>query len=467
MNNSSKIDNTISSLFKNLSHIAQNIYYYSIFKKIVKLNFSVKMKSMSLFKDKKDHVPLAERMRPNDFNGFVGQKEIVGQGKFLRRAIENDKPFSMIFWGPPGTGKTTLARIVAQKTDSLFVYFSAVDASIKEIKKVIQEAKQNFKAYHQRTILFLDEIHRWNKSQQAIFLPYVEDGSIILIASTTENPSFEVIAPLLSRSRVFVLKSLNQEEIKKIINNALTDKEKGLGKEKITIEKEAFNLLTETANGDARIALNALEIAAKIIQQNKTKNKIIDSKILAEVLQKKSLFYDKKGDQHYNIISAFIKSLRGSDADAALYWLARMLEAGEDPEFIARRMVIFASEDIGNASPTALVVAVAAAQALQFVGLPEAQLNLAQAVTYLAKAPKSNASYLALLNAQEDVKKHGNLEVPLHLRNAPTKLMKKLGYGKNYQYPHNFPEKKIKQNYLPEKLIGKKYYFPEKKQSNP
>jgi putative ATPase len=376
----------------------------------------------------------------------------------LRQAIENDKPFSMIFWGPPGTGKTTLARIVAQKTDSQFIYFSAVDASTKEIKTVIQEAKQSLKAYGRRTILFLDEIHRWNKSQQAIFLPYLEDGSIILIASTTENPSFEVISPLLSRSRVFVLKSLNQEEIKKIINQALTNKERGLGEEKITIKKEALELLAETANGDARIALNALEIASKTASKDKSGVKTIDIKLLAEVLQKKSLFYDKKGEEHYNIISAFIKSLRGSDANAALYWLARMLEAGEDPEFIARRMVIFASEDIGNASPTALVIAVSVAQALQFVGLPEAQLNLAQAVTYLAQAPKSNASYAALLEAQADVKQYGNLPVPIHLRNAPTKLMKNLGYGKDYKYPHNFSGSKVKQQYLPDQLMGKKYY---------
>lgn len=414
---------------------------------------------MKLFEDsKKENIPLAEKMRPRDFKEFFGQEEIVGPGKFLRQAIENDKPFSMIFWGPPGTGKTTLARIVAQKTDSQFIYFSAVDASTKEIKTVIQEAKQSLKAYGRRTILFLDEIHRWNKSQQAIFLPYIEDGSIILIASTTENPSFEVISPLLSRSRVFILRSLEEKEIKKIINQALTDKERGLGKEKINLKKEALELLASTANGDARIALNALEIAAKTSLKDKTGFKIIDVKLLSEVLQKKSLFYDKKGEEHYNIISAFIKSLRGSDVDAALYWLARMLEAGEDPEFITRRMIIFASEDIGNASPTALVVAMAAAQALQFVGLPEAQLNLAQAVTYLAQAPKSNASYAALLKAQADVKKYGNLPVPVHLRNAPTKLMESLGYGKDYKYPHNFPGSKVKQQYLPDQLIGRKYY---------
>ena len=413
---------------------------------------------MSLFKEKNIEPPLAERMRPNDFDEFVGQKHIVGKGKILRQAIENDQLFSMIFWGPSGSGKTTLAKIITEKTNSHFIYFSAVDVSTKEIKKVIQEAKSRLKAYQQRTILFLDEIHRFNKAQQAIFLPYVEDGSIILIASTTENPSFEVISPLLSRCRVFVLKGLNQDELKKIIKRALLDKDKGLGKEKIEIKDEIINFLAESANGDARIALNTLELAVKIAPKNKNNFKIINQKIIEEVIQKKTLIYDKKGEEHYNLISAFIKSLRGSDPDAALYWLARMLEAGEDPEFIARRMIIFASEDIGNANPTALVVAVAAAQALQFVGLPEAQLNLAQAATYLAKAPKSNASYLALLRAQEDVKKYGNLPVPLHLRNAPTKLMKDLGYGKNYQYPHNFPQSKVKQEYLPKELKGKKYY---------
>jgi len=413
---------------------------------------------MPLFKEKNIEPPLAERMRPNDFDEFVGQKHIVGKGKILRQAIENDQLFSMIFWGPPGSGKTTLAKIITEKTNSHFIYFSAVDVSTKEIKKVIQEAKSRLKAYQQRTILFLDEIHRFNKAQQAIFLPYVEDGSIILIASTTENPSFEVISPLLSRCRVFVLKSLNQDELKKIIKRALLDKDKGFGKEKIEIKDEIINFLAESANGDARIALNTLELAVKIAPKNKNNFKIINQKIIEEVIQKKTLIYDKKGEEHYNLISAFIKSLRGSDPDAALYWLVRMLEVGEDPEFIARRMIIFASEDIGNANPTALVVAVAAAQALQFVGLPEAQLNLAQAATYLAKAPKSNASYLALLRAQEDVKKYGNLPVPLHLRNAPTKLMKDLGYGKNYQYPHNFPQSKVKQEYLPKELKGKKYY---------
>ena len=395
---------------------------------------------MKLFKEKENEIPLAERMRPKDFSDFVGQKHIVGKGKILRQAIENDKLFSMIFWGPPGSGKTTLAKIIAQKTNSHFIYFSAVDVSSKEIKKIVQEAKTRLKAYGQKTILFLDEIHRFNKAQQAIFLPYVEDGSIILIASTTENPSFEVISPLLSRCKVFVLKSLTKDEIRKILIRALKDKENGLGNEKIEIEEKALDYLAESANNDARIALNNLEIAAKIAPLNKKGIKIIDRKIVEEVVQKKILFYDKKGEEHYNLISAFIKSLRRSDVDAALYYLARMLEAGEDPEFIARRMIIFASEDIGNANPTALVVATSAFLALQFVGLPEAELNLAQTAIYLAKSAKSRAVANALFSAKEDVKKYGNLPVPLHLRNPETKLMKELGYGKK-ENEGNLPKK--------------------------
>ncbi|MFN3301787.1 MAG: replication-associated recombination protein A [Patescibacteria group bacterium] len=403
----------------------------------------------TLFKEKNNYIPLAERMRPNDFDEFVGQEEIVGQGKFLRQAIENDQLFSIIFWGPPGSGKTTLARIIAKKTNSNFIYFSAVDVSTKEIRKIIQEARTKLKAYGQRTILFLDEIHRFNKAQQAIFLPYLEDGSIILIASTTENPSFEVISPLLSRCKVFVLKSLNKDEIKKILKRALTDKEKGLGKEKIEIKDKILDFLAENSNGDARIALNTLELAVKITPKNKKGSKIITQKIIEEAIQKKTLIYDKKGEEHYNVISAFIKSLRGSDVRASLYWLARMLEAGEDPEFIARRMIIFASEDIGNANPTALVIATSAFQALQFVGLPEAELNLAQAVIYLAKSPKSNAVLKSLSQAKEEVKKYGYLPVPLHLRNPKTKLMKNLGYGKN--------NAKVKQEYLPKELKKKTF----------
>lgn len=417
---------------------------------------------MTLFQKTENNLPLAEKMRPRNFDDFVGQEHLVGKGKFLRQVVEKDKLFSMIFWGPPGSGKTTLAKIIAEKTNSQFIYFSAVEVSAKEIKKIVQEARQSLKAYQRRTILFLDEIHRFNKAQQAIFLPYLENGSLILIATTTENPSFEVISPLLSRCRVFVLKSLTPEQIKKIIIRVLRDKENGLGKEKLAISDQALKILSEIANGDARIALNVLEIASKIILPDKKRIKLLKKEIIQEIFQHQTLIYDKKGEEHYNVISAFIKSLRGSDPDAALYWLARMLEAGEDPEFIVRRMIIFASEDIGNADPRALLMATAAAQALQFVGLPEAQLNLAQAVTYLATAPKSNASYSALLRAKEDVKKTMNLPVPLHLRNAPTSFMKKLGYGKDYKYPHHFPNAKVKQEYLPPILRGKRYYYPPK-----
>jgi len=407
--------------------------------------------------------PLADRLRPQNLEEFVGQEHLVGQGKILRQLIERDEIPSMIFWGPPGSGKTTLAKIIAQETKAEFVQFSAVESGVGEIKKFFNKTKTKSK---QPPILFIDEIHRFNKAQQAIFLSPVEKGEIILIGATTENPSFEIISPLLSRCRVFVLNPLAPEHITVIIKHALTDKEKGLGEYKIKIDRRALNLLIQMSNGDARIPLNALEIALKITKPDKEKIYHLSLEIIKEALQHKTLLYDKKGDEHYQVISAFIKSLRGSDPDAALYWLARMIEAGEDPRFIARRMVIFASEDISNADPQALVVAVAAAQAVEFVGLPEAQINLAQATTYLACAPKSNASYSALLKAKEDVQQTLNLPVPLHLRNAPTQLMKKMGYGKDYLYPHNFPGANVHpaypggvmQEYLPKQLKGRKYY---------
>lgn len=399
--------------------------------------------------------PLADRMRPTDFEDFVGQEHLVGRDKILRCVIEADKLFSMIFWGPPGSGKTTLARIIAAKTGAVFIQFSAVTAGVADVKRVVEEAVQRLRAYGQRTILFVDEIHRFNKAQQDAFLPHVETGTIILIGATTENPSFEVIGPLLSRCRVFVLEQLTTGQIEILLKRALKDKDRGLGKLKVRISPEIIQFIAQFSNGDARIALNALEIAA-----NLAKNGQITQKLVEDALQHKALLYDKKGEEHYNTISAFIKSLRGSDPDAALYWFARMIEAGEDPEFIARRMIIFASEDIGNADPAALQVAVAAAQALEFVGLPEAQLNLTQAITYLATAPKSNASYTALMQAKADVQKTLNEPVPLHLRNAPTPLMKKLGYGKGYKYPHKYPEHYVKENYFPEKLKGRKYYQP-------
>ena len=411
-------------------------------------------------KGKRGQPPLAERIRPRTLDEFVGQEHIVGKGRLLRKMIEEDKLTSLIFWGPPGSGKTTLAYIIAHLTKSHFTQFSAVTSGVAEVRRVVKEAQARLKLYGQKTILFIDEIHRFNKAQQDAFLPHVENGTIILIGATTENPSFEVIGPLLSRTRVFTLKRLSFEEIKRILDRAIRDEEKGLGKFKVKIEPEALRFLIEGSNGDARVALNAMEIAVNTAKPDEKGRCHVDLKAIEEALQSKALLYDKAGEEHYNVVSAFIKSMRGSDPDAALYWLARMIEAGEDPRFIARRMVIFASEDVGNADPQALSVATAAAQAVEFVGMPEAQINLAHAATYLATAPKSNASYVALLAAKEDVKRTLNLPVPLHLRNAPTPLMKELGYGKGYKYPHNFPGARIKQEYLPGKLKGKRYYHP-------
>jgi putative ATPase len=403
--------------------------------------------------------PLADRVRPTSLKRFVGQKDLVGRGKILSTLLRQDKIPSLIFWGPPGSGKTTLAKIIANETKSFFAFYSAVDVGVNEVKKVIKEARSRLEEADQKTILCIDEIHRWNKSQQAYLLPHVEDGTIILIGATTENPSFEMIGPLLSRSKVLILNRLTIEDITNIINQALQDKENGLGKYNVRLEKDALATLLEGSNGDARTTLNALEIAVNLIKPVGNKRVVTKGKIEASLGSKK-LLYDKTGEEHYNIISAFIKSLRGSDPDAAVYWLARMLEAGEDPEFIARRMIILASEDVGNADPKALQVAVAAAQALQFVGLPEASLNLAQAATYLATTPKSNASYMALRRAKQDVKATLNEPVPLHLRNAVTDLMKEIDYGKGYKYAHDFEGGFVKQQFLPDKLKGRKYYLP-------
>ncbi|MEA1963721.1 MAG: replication-associated recombination protein A [Candidatus Aerophobetes bacterium] len=411
-------------------------------------------------KSVRKQAPLADRIRPTSLDEFVGQEDIVGKGKILRKMMEEDKLASLLFWGPPGSGKTTLARIIAHFTKSHFIRFSAVTSGIAEVRKVVKEARVRLEMYGQRTILFIDEIHRFNKAQQDAFLPHIEDGTITLIGATTENPSFEIIGPLLSRTRIFTLERLNPQEIKKILTRAMKDKRRGLGEYKIEVEPETLNLIIEGSNGDARIALNILEIATNVTRPGREGIRSINLKTVKEVFQSRTLLYDKKGEEHYNVISAFIKSMRGSNPDAALYWLARMIEAGEDPRFIARRLVILASEDIGNADPQALSVAVAAARAVDFVGMPEAQINLAQAATYLASAPKSNASYKGLLEAKEDVRKNLNLPVPLHLRNAPTTLMKELGYGKNYKYPHNFPQGKVDQKYLPEGLEKKKYYKP-------
>jgi len=401
--------------------------------------------------------PLAERMRPKSLDEFVGQEHLLGPGKLLRGIVQAGKLHSLILWGPPGSGKTTLARILASAAGATCVQFSAVTSGVKDLKKVIQEAEELHRL-GKPTVLFVDEIHHFNKAQQDNFLPHVERGTLILIGATTENPSFEVISPLLSRCQVLVLKALSVDHVGAIIDRARQDTERGLGAWGLEISAEAREFLIQQSQGDCRVALNALETAATLTQKdNKTK---IDLNHVQEALQQKPLQYDKAGEAHYNVISAFIKSLRGSDPDAALYWLMRMIEAGEDPLFIARRMIIFASEDIGNADPQALQVAVAAKDAVHFVGLPEGRIPLAQATTYLATAPKSNASYKAMLAAAKDVEDKGALPVPLHLRNAPTPLMEKLGYGKDYKYAHNFPDHIVEQEHLPKELSGRKYYSP-------
>ena len=409
--------------------------------------------------------PLAERMRPRNIGEFVGQDHVVGAGSLIRHAIEEDRIFSMLFWGPPGCGKTTLARIIAGETRSYFVHFSAVLSGVKEIRAVIAEARNQQQIHRKRTILFVDEIHRFNKAQQDAFLHHVESGLITLIGATTENPSFEVIAPLLSRCRVITLNRLTEEDISAIIELALNDESRGLGDRNLQLDPEARDYIIRIADGDGRVALNSLEVAASLVlskqkPESSTTGGNITLKDLETAIQKKALVYDKGGEEHYNIISALHKSLRGSDPDAALYWLARMLAAGEDPFYIARRMVRFASEDIGNADPDALGITLNAMEAFKFLGYPEGELALAQAAVYLATAPKSNSIYSAFSQVNSVVKKTGSLPVPFHIRNAPTRLMKDLGYGKDYKYAHNYRDAVVAQEYLPDKLKGKHFYYP-------
>ncbi len=409
----------------------------------------------NLFERGKGNPPLSYRVRPKTLNDFVGQEEIVGPGAPLRNLIETGNLPSLILWGPPGSGKTTLAYIISNHIKANFERLSATESGVKDMREVIQKAKYLLQDKNKRTILFVDEIHRFNKAQQDVLLPWVENGTLILIGATTENPSFEVVSPLLSRVRTYILKPLSPEHIEKIIDRALKIDEE-LKRIDVEINEEAMEYLVRVSQGDARVALDVLEASVKISASEKRK---IDRKMVADILQRQ-VIYDKSGEEHYNLISAFIKSIRGSDPDAALYWMVRMLEGGEDPLFIARRMVILASEDIGNADPLALQVAVAAKEAVDFVGMPEAGIILSHAVTYLASAPKSNASYMAYNKAKKFLKDHPNEGVPLHLRNAPTELMKEAGYGENYKYPHDYPGHYVSESYFPEGVKKKIFYEP-------
>lgn len=414
---------------------------------------------MSLFEEESSiNMPLASRLRPESLDGFVGQRHLLGEGKVLRRIIEEDNVSSMIFWGPPGVGKTTLASIIAKSTKARFINFSAVTSGIKEIKEVMEESELN-RQIGQKTILFVDEIHRFNKAQQDAFLPFVEKGSIILIGATTENPSFEVNGALLSRCKVFVLQPLNVDDVTALLHHALSS-EAGFGKQRIEIEEDNLRMIASFANGDARKALSTLEMAVLNADINADGISHITTSIVEEITAKKSLLYDKGGDQKYDLISALHKSMRNSDPDAAVYWLARMLEAGEDPLYIARRVIRFSSEDVGLADPHALPLAVAAYDACKDIGMPECNVNLTEAVIYMSLAPKSNAMEVAYDAAALDAEKGIAEPVPLHIRNAPTKLMKELGYGKGYQYAHDYEEKVTAMSCLPESLEGKEYYKP-------
>jgi putative ATPase len=402
--------------------------------------------------------PLSTRMRPRTLDELVGQEELVGPGTLLRKAIEADRLSSIILWGPPGSGKTTLARIIAATTQAHFTAMSAVTSGVADIRSAIKDAADRLGMHGQRTVLFIDEIHRFNKSQQDAILPHVEDGTVILIGATTENPSFEVNSPLLSRSRVIVLKALSDEDVRTLVQRALTDEERGLGRQKFGIDEDALDFLVNLSNGDARYALNTLEYAGTGVGLGECTH--ITLELVQAAVQRRAATYDKSGEDHYDAISALHKTLRGSDPDAALYWLARMLERGDDPLYVARRLVRFASEDVGLADPRALQIAMSAQQAVHFIGLPEGALALAELVVYLALAPKSNAVYRAYGEAVRDVNETRNDPVPIHLRNAPTGLMKELGYGKGYRYAHDFEGGVIGQQNLPERIAGRRYYHP-------
>lgn len=412
---------------------------------------------ISMFENKND-APLAARMRPRNLDEFFGQKHLLGEGKVLRKLIDSDGTGSMIFWGPPGVGKTTLARIIAAKTKARFIDFSAVTSGIKEIKQVMEEAEKN-RRFGDKTILFVDEIHRFNKAQQDAFLPYVEKGSIRLIGATTENPSFEVNGALLSRCKVFVLKPLSTEDLVELLKAAISD-DRGFGNQEIEISSELLTVIADFANGDARSALSTLEMAVLNGEVHSDGKTVVTLETVEQCTAKKSLLYDKNGEEHYNLISALHKSMRNSDPDAAVYWLARMLEAGEDPLYIARRVTRFASEDIGLADPKALEVAVAAYQACHFIGMPECSVHLTEAVVYMSMSPKSNAMYTAYESAKKDALGMLAEPVPAVIRNAPTRLMKDLGYGKGYQYAHDYETKLTDMQCLPDSLLGKTYYHP-------
>jgi putative ATPase len=400
--------------------------------------------------------PLADRMRPRTLDEVIGQDHLLGPGRVLRTALERGELHSMILWGPPGSGKTTLASLMARVAGARFVAFSAVLSGVKEIRQVVADAQAERARRRVRTILFVDEIHRFNRAQQDAFLPHVEKGTIVLVGATTENPSFEVNSALLSRCRVYVLRPLGEEQVIAIMKAALTDRERGLGASGVTATDEALRAIARLANGDARAALNVLELAAQLTAEGGA----ITEATIREAAQRRALLYDKSGEEHYNLISALHKSLRDSDPDAALYWMTRMLESGEDPLYVARRLVRFASEDVGNADPQALVLALAAKDAYDFLGSPEGELALAQATLYLALAPKSNAAYVAYTEARADVEAAPAEPVPLHIRNAPTGLMKDLGYGRGYQYAHDAPDARVEQEHLPESLRDRRYYRP-------